>query len=207
MARTTISIKWEPPELTPYKLNSDRACQGNSGVRGIRGVIRDRSGNWVLGYMKRLPHTTNNLVELTAIMQGLKLAMEHNLMPLEINTDSTEVIKMINEGHLSYNSIISDCRCLMRKLAHPVLKHSYREQNKVADLSAEEGGKQHLFEGMEILAVPPMFVRKVFWADRVETVYDRNVNFLCCNTHKGANSGQPNGSNAINSNVVSVDIG
>ncbi|XP_059294747.1 uncharacterized protein LOC132047768 [Lycium ferocissimum] len=202
MARTTITIKWEPPDHTPLKLNTDGACQGNPGVGGIGGVFRDKSGNWVLGYMKGLPHTTNNLAELTAIMQGLRL--EHNLKPLEINTDSTEVIKMINEGHLPYSSIISYCRCLMRELGCPVVKHNYREQNKVADLLAKEGGKQQLSEGMDILAVPPMFVRQVFEADRVRIAFNRNI--LLRNTYKGAQIRQSNGSNAINSFVSSVDI-
>lgn len=54
--------------------------------------------------------TTNMHAELMAFMEGLKLAMSNNFTPLEVNTDSTEVINMINKGNLIYEPLIYECK-------------------------------------------------------------------------------------------------
>lgn len=68
---------------------------GNPGSGSIGGVFRNNSRNWVMGYMRDYQNITNNLAELLAVLEGLKLANEHNLTPLVINTHSTEIIRML----------------------------------------------------------------------------------------------------------------
>ncbi|OIT29607.1 hypothetical protein A4A49_56320, partial [Nicotiana attenuata] len=46
-----------------------------------------------------------------------------------------------------------------------VVKHIYREQNRVADALAKEAMKTVCLNRSSILAVPPMFANDVFWAD------------------------------------------
>lgn len=53
--------------------------------------------------MGGLPHTTNNLAELSALIQGLRLAKDQN--PVEIAIESTEVIKMLSKGNITYEPI------------------------------------------------------------------------------------------------------
>ncbi|KAK4729120.1 hypothetical protein R3W88_022108 [Solanum pinnatisectum] len=108
-------------------------------------------------------------------MQGLKIVKDNYLMPLEISTDSIEVINFINNVHESYSSIICECRSLMHLLGDPKLSHTYREQNKVADLLAKEGAKKRLFERTRILQVPPMFANETVWADILGTTYPREI--------------------------------
>lgn len=55
----------------------------------------------------------NNLAELNSLFQGLNIAVELNLTPLHINTDSMEVINMSESGHLPYKPIIFECKLLM----------------------------------------------------------------------------------------------
>ncbi|KAK6803725.1 hypothetical protein RDI58_001509 [Solanum bulbocastanum] len=125
--------------------------------------------------MKGIPNSTNTLTELLALMQGLKIAKDNHLMPLEISTDSIEVINFINNGHESYSFIICECRSLMQLLGDTKLSHTYREQNKVVDLLAKEGAKKQLFERTRTLQVPPMFVNEAVWADILGTTYLREV--------------------------------
>lgn len=88
----------------------------------------------------------------------LRLATEHNLTPLRINTDSMKVTKMLHAGHLPYNPIISECRSLMDQLGNPVINHSFRkQQNQVADFLAKEGANRKFFDKTWILVVRPMF--------------------------------------------------
>lgn len=84
---TTIYIKWQPPPIGSYKHNTGRVTCLNTGIGGVGGVFRNNRGDWVLGYMKGLPHTTSIRSELQALCQGLKIALDHNLIPLEINID------------------------------------------------------------------------------------------------------------------------
>nr|XP_016444553.1 PREDICTED: uncharacterized protein LOC107769808 [Nicotiana tabacum] len=69
-----INVKWEPPLRGHYKLNTDRAAKGNPGVGGIGGIFRTLSGDWIIGYLENIPHTTNTLKELTALLEGIQIA-------------------------------------------------------------------------------------------------------------------------------------
>lgn len=45
------------------------------------------------------------------------------------------------------------------------VKHNYREQNRVVDLLAKEGGRKFFFGRITMLAVPPVFANEAVWAD------------------------------------------
>lgn len=53
--------------------NTDGSTKGNSVIGGFGGVFRNNRGDWVLGYMKGIPHTTTILAEVHAFLQGLQL--------------------------------------------------------------------------------------------------------------------------------------
>lgn len=42
---TTISVKWEPPDIGFFNLNIDGSFLGNPGVGDILGVFRNHSGD------------------------------------------------------------------------------------------------------------------------------------------------------------------
>ena len=74
---------------------TDGACSGNPGPGGWGCVF-------VCGeYMKELnggvPHTTNNRMEITAVIEGLK-ALKTKALPIEVVTDSKYVIGTMTEG-------------------------------------------------------------------------------------------------------------
>lgn len=95
-------------------------------------------------------------------------------MPLEVSFDSTEVIHMINNGHLCYDPFISECMCSMRRTDSSIVKHRYREQNCVADLLAKEESRESLFEKTNIMVVPPIFAMDAVWANIFETMFCKN---------------------------------
>lgn len=128
----------------------------------------------MVGYIKDIPHTTSIEAELQALWQGLKIVLDHNFTPLQISTDSEQVIRL-NEGNLHYNSIIFECRSLMEQLGNPSLEHNFREQNQVADLLAKEGTTNIIFGRTEVLAVPPIFINNDLWADILETIFVSNI--------------------------------
>ncbi|OIT37588.1 hypothetical protein A4A49_55117 [Nicotiana attenuata] len=110
--------------------------------------------------MRGLPYTTSLEDELQALWQGLKIALEHNSHLYKSESDSEQVLRMLNKGNLHYNSIIFECKSLMEQLENPALGHNFRELNRVADLLAKEGADMKLFDRTEILTAPPVFVNK-----------------------------------------------
>lgn len=83
-----------------------------------------------------------------AFREGLKLMMEHNLRPLEINIDSKEIINMIHKGNMLYNPIINECRLLIRNLRGPAVHHNFREQNRVAHILAKKEAALECFKNI-----------------------------------------------------------
>ncbi|KAF3626903.1 hypothetical protein FXO37_30154 [Capsicum annuum] len=104
-------------------------------------------------------------MELLALKHGLHLAIDHNLIPLDICVDSLQVINMLNNENLLYNSIILECRSLLEKMGNPPVHHIYRKQNRVADSLAKLGSNKGLFERMHIFATPPPSIGLTFWED------------------------------------------
>lgn len=53
-------------------------------------------------------------------------------------------------------------RLLIQRMVRVAMRHGYMKQNRVADALAKEGGKIFFFGRTTMLAVPPMFVNKLF---------------------------------------------
>ncbi|OIS98833.1 hypothetical protein A4A49_60915, partial [Nicotiana attenuata] len=67
----------------------------------------------------------------------------------------------------------------IRRMDKVVVKHTYREQNRVADALANEATKTVFLNRSSILPVPLMFANDVFWADILGTDIVRI--FVGCN--------------------------
>lgn len=88
-----------------YKLNCDGAFTQFTTQHGIGGIFRDITGQWVRGYTARCNEGTPTLMELHALLEGLRILL-HKFIPLEIEVDSTEVIHMLHNHNLHYSSIL-----------------------------------------------------------------------------------------------------
>ncbi|KAK4718378.1 hypothetical protein R3W88_016716 [Solanum pinnatisectum] len=161
----TIHVKWEPTAVGRFKLNTDGAVKYTPSPGGLRGVIRNRNGDWKLGFMSKEPQVDPILAELRALKQGLIMAIHHNLMPLDINSDSTEFIKYLTHNNHPYSNLTLECRSLMEKLGATVPTYIFREQNRVADKLSKEGLNCTSFGQLVFWIVPPMFAKKLGWAD------------------------------------------
>lgn len=84
-------------------------------------------------------HVTPLHAEIKAPLNGLTLAKIHSLIPLQIYSDSMELVHAIDHDHILFTNILSKSRHLMQELEAAKMKHIYREQNQVADKLAKEG--------------------------------------------------------------------
>ncbi|KAK4713660.1 hypothetical protein R3W88_019567 [Solanum pinnatisectum] len=176
-----IQVGWKPHRVN-FKLNTDGSMNKATGIGGIGGVIRDKHENWVVGFMGSLTTSASIRTEISALVNGLRLAILHNLTPIEVSIDCKEVIQYLKDDHLSYSNILSDCRDLIKQLGMPQVQHNYREENKVADILANEGAKLKKTSSILILTVPPLFALKYLEADKTETHFVRRLSPASTNT-------------------------
>lgn len=57
----------------------------------------------------------------------------------------------------------------------PVVKHNYREHNKVADALAKHGVIFAIFDDAKLLIVSPAYVRQALGAGMLGTTFDKSV--------------------------------
>lgn len=95
-----------------------------------------------------------------ALLEGLKNALDFRDTNMEIETDSTDVIKLLHEEGTNFQNVILECRWLMHQLKLPVLRHNFREENEATHRLAKEAFKKPVSDKCFHLGRPPPFVQE-----------------------------------------------
>ncbi|XP_019234287.1 PREDICTED: uncharacterized protein LOC109214792 [Nicotiana attenuata] len=95
---SSVHIQWRKPGKRLFKLIVDGAFIHNIMQCGLRGALRNAKGDWIMGFKRRAYGVTQLHAELLALQEGLRITIENNHNPLEIEIDSTEVVNAPNEG-------------------------------------------------------------------------------------------------------------
>jgi len=82
--------------MSKIAIYTDGAARGNPGPAGW-GVVFVENGKIILEEGGRSDHATNNIMELTAAIEGLKLAQKFKNKEIEVFADSKYVILGITE--------------------------------------------------------------------------------------------------------------
>ena len=127
---------WERPLLGWKKLNTDGAFNGDAGLAGCGGIVRDERGLWVNGFNKRIGLANSFEAELWGLREGLLLCCNLNISHLVIELDAKAIMDVL--GNPSYVNhvifpILDDCRMLVSRFQQIQIKHCYREVNRCAD--------------------------------------------------------------------------
>lgn len=170
-----MHIKWKPPNRGSFKLNTDGATSAHNNCSGIGGLIRDSMGNWKLGFSECTYKANSIHMELLALLKGLQLALSHNLLPLEVETDPIEVIHLLHNDNLVYSHLLNDCRYVLHQLGNPSIKHTYREENMVADRLAKQLFESTTPTNTTVYYAAPTFVLDLLHADMHGPPYVRRV--------------------------------
>ncbi|KAH0730097.1 hypothetical protein KY289_001285 [Solanum tuberosum] len=119
-------------------MNIDGAFRQGDNTASIGGVIRNHKGDWITGFFYKSMAQNHTTAEIEAFHTGLMLADSLKLGNLEIETDLSEILQLMDHAKPPYDVIISVCRSLLKKLQNPVVRHSYRQGNYVADILAKQ---------------------------------------------------------------------
>lgn len=123
-------------------LNIDGASRGNPGPSAIGVVIRDENRKVIARISRRIGEATNNQAEYTALIEGLKKALELGAREVEIFSDSELLVnqllgkyKIKNTGlKLLYSEVVK----LVGFLESFKISLVPREQNQEADSLANQ---------------------------------------------------------------------
>jgi probable phosphoglycerate mutase len=85
-------VTWLPPPNGFIKINFDGASKGNPGPAGYGAVIRNSEGEILILTAGYLGETTNNVAELTGLLQGLRQAVTLASHTIILEGDSQIVI-------------------------------------------------------------------------------------------------------------------
>ena len=132
---------------------------GSSGQSGCGGLLRDCSGQWVVGFAKSISVCSSIAAELWALREGLGLSLENEISAVEIELDSSTAISLVSNNLVSngeVSGLVDDYREMLLWLPRFKLSHCFREANFCADVLAKMGSASA--ELAAIFVSPPSIV-------------------------------------------------
>ncbi|KAK3183220.1 hypothetical protein Dsin_030506 [Dipteronia sinensis] len=131
-------IKWHPPEVGFFKLNTDAAIDVQKWCVGLGMVVRDCFGAVKAGSIQRIEaRYSASVAEALAILRGISFAIYCGYDHLIIESDALGVVNMINLGteiSADIGVIIEDIRCLLQNIPDARVRYvSIRKANVVAN--------------------------------------------------------------------------
>ena len=107
---------WKPPSLGLFKINFDGATFESLNQAGIGVVIKDEHGLVIAALSQRIPLPSSvSMVEALAARRALIFAQEISIFSVEVEGDSLQVIRAINNKKLDRSGlghIIQDIKLL-----------------------------------------------------------------------------------------------
>lgn len=89
-------VRWLFPPEGWFKVNTDGASKGNSGMVGCGGVLRDDQGRWVSGFDMNIGYCSAFRAELWGILKGVELAWNNGIRRLVVESYSASIISLLN---------------------------------------------------------------------------------------------------------------
>ncbi|KAL0016315.1 hypothetical protein SO802_003384 [Lithocarpus litseifolius] len=174
--KAKIQVRWLPPSLNWFKVNSDGSSMGNPGLAGGGVLIRNQDGEWVKGYARSIGCATSVAAELWALRDGIRLCISLKLPAVVFELDAKLVVDLLKKDMEKSNSIdvlVADCKEGLKEIPMVRIQHCYREANKCADALARRGALMD--QDFTIFLNPPSDVVFLLSLDSAGTLYDQLV--------------------------------
>ena len=139
-------------------------------------VIRNHEGEWMKGYARPLGCTNNCMAELWILRDGLILAKEMELNNLIIELDALSVVLLMNNNtaNMLMESLLTNCKNLVRAIPNKQIIHVYREANQCADVLAKLGASS--LSSFVVFLNPPSVVERIIAYDKTNLYCNKLVN-------------------------------
>ena len=119
------------------KLFTDGGARGNPGPAAYGFVLEEEDGTVLAARGERIGIATNNIAEYTALIEGLRKAVELGLPVVEVVSDSQLMVKQMTGEYKVKNEALRELSLEAGRLARQIPSLSYRwvrrEHNELAD--------------------------------------------------------------------------
>ncbi|CAN1848778.1 Putative ribonuclease H protein At1g65750 [Linum perenne] len=174
-SRDTL-ISWIPPPDDWFKINTDGSVTQPHSSAAAGGVIRDCQGRSVAAFTANLGSCSIMRAELRAAELGLAHAWELGAKKVILELDSRAAVLAIDDKS-SWDSrhgpILLRIHHLRSRDWQVIVRHCYREANRVADLLAHLGHCNTL--GVHLLDFLPPPVRSALFSDCTGVSFPRII--------------------------------
>ena len=143
---------------------TDGASRGNPGDAGIGVVIASEDGTVLREIGVYIGKTTNNVAEYSALIRGLREALDLGADAIRISTDSQlmafQLTGVYKVKAANLKPLHEEAMSLLRHFRKVTISHVMRELNKRADQLANEGIDKHWKRGSSAAKPTPERARK-----------------------------------------------
>ena len=126
----------------PVKLFTDGGARGNPGPAAAAFVLQEEDGTVLDARGDAIGVQTNNVAEYTALLNGLRRAVELGVTEVEVVSDSELMVKQMRGEYKIKNAALRELSVEVARLARAVGTVTYtsvrREHNKLADQLVNE---------------------------------------------------------------------
>lgn len=132
-------IENQPPKSNFAVIFADGGSRGNPGPAGAGAIVKrgTADGETVAECSEYIGRETNNVAEYSALILGLKKALELGFTEVEVRMDSELVVKQVKGDYKVKNETLEgfymEAIFLAGKFKRFKISHVHREQNKEAD--------------------------------------------------------------------------
>jgi len=124
------------------RLYTDGGARGNPGPAAFAYVLEDEDGTELAKHGEKIGIATNNVAEYSALVAGLRKALELGLASVEVVSDSELLVKQMRGEYRIKNDALrelaDEASRVVRKLGHVEYRHVKRAHNEVADRLVNE---------------------------------------------------------------------
>ena len=124
-------------------MHTDGGARGNPGPAGIGVVLRTDDGDVIAEIAKGIGSATNNVAEYTALIEGLRLALEVGVTDVRVRVDSELVVSQVTGAWKIKNdrlrALAVEARRLLGRFDRFDIRQVPRDGNADADKLANQG--------------------------------------------------------------------
>ena len=135
-----------PPRPGLVRLYCDGASSGNPGPAGVGMVLCDSDGTEIQAWGQPLGQATNNVAEYSALIEGLRRALELGVREIEVNSDSQLLVFQLTGRYKVRSAALSELHrealALLGRFDSWQARHIPRLQNRRADGLAARYARQ-----------------------------------------------------------------
>ncbi|KAK8584892.1 hypothetical protein V6N13_138835 [Hibiscus sabdariffa] len=129
------TVAWTPPPPNWITLNTDASTTQPAELSFSGGVFRDSSGTWKLGFHQAIGIMSPLHAELRNILIGLRIALNHGIENLIIQTDNSQAATLLSspQKHTNVLPLIHAIMAMRVRFQSTKVLWTPHECNMVAD--------------------------------------------------------------------------